>query len=438
MDDLEFALIAGLLEDPQRYHNLKLEKDAFTNSIARNYFAFIGITISKTGTFITRTHTAKFLDNERVLISLKKLKIETTIDEFIEYIYRFKSNSEFGSIEKALTEEYIRRKMLEAADFLIEMSDNRRLSSSEIIRKASNKIDDLLYKQDNDLVALSMSEIVEREKKQLKSGLVTEYSPSGINIIDDFTNGVPTPSLIVPLAATKQGKSMLLYKMIMKKLEAGKNVMLYTIETGDVETSKKITSLASKVEYMKISKMKMSDGEKDQYYDAINDLNEKYSDHFFLMYNKGGSSVKDIEMKHESFKKAGKVIDSIFIDYMGLLKSDVTNKNKVETLLELPKELRVLSQKTNTDVVCPQQLHSRVSKLDIDEINEDSIFYISTVAHEATVSLILHKKDGENETKIKILRSRIHSTDDIYYFPNKNFDKCDIGEDELSPEFNFN
>jgi replicative DNA helicase len=439
MDELEFTLIKHLIEKPYLYQKLKLDKNAFENPIARNFFSYIGITLTKIGVYVLHTHTVKFLENEQIKELFKGLGQTDIleIENFIKYIYEQSVEQTFENTERVILEEYSRRKMLEIAENMILAIGDRKSSSSELVRKFSVSMDKLLYQQEEDLISMSTQEMIQAELEQVRSGKREIYIPTGLAIIDDYTAGLPKPSLFVPLAMTKKGKSMLLYKIIINMLERGQTVALYTIETSDVETRKKILSLYSGIEYLKISKGEMTEQEKETYSKKLIEFEERFADKLFLTYNKGGTSVKEVEIYWGGLSRAGIYLDCICIDYMGLLKSNNIAKGKTEMLLDLPQELRRLSQKTNTIVICPQQLHSSVAKLDIQDISDDKIYYISTLAHEATVTCVLHSKDGEDDTKIKILRSRIHSTDEIYWFPEKDFNRCDIGQDYICENIRF-
>ena len=70
-----------------------------------------------------------------------------------------------------------------------------------------------------------------------------------------------------------------------------------------------------------------------------------------MLYDPSGICPKDIETHIDLLAKAGICIDDVFIDYLTIMKSNNGDAHsETEKAVVLPKEVRMLAQKTNTRI----------------------------------------------------------------------------------------
>lgn len=228
-----------------------------------------------------------------------------------------------------------------------------------------------------------------------------------------------------------------LYDLSNKGIRSGKNILFVTIEIPTKEATRKMYANYTKLNYKDIIGKSLSDSDKKHYRDSINNLSEKYNQNFYMIYNKDGVDVKQIEGYVSNLKKSGIEIDTIFIDYLTLLNS-VNDKKKsdVEKFMALPKELRVLSQNTNTAIISAGQLDVSTIKKKIEDITLEDMHYVkNALSQEATNVFFLNSDDesknsnGKNHLKIKHLLGRNGINDLIYSFEDYDYSKVYLGED---------
>lgn len=222
----------------------------------------------------------------------------------------------------------------------------------------------------------------------------------------------------------------------MRRLELGKKCIFATIETNTEETMAKIFACYSGYEYTKIRQKTLTPEEQKDYMAKVTEFGEKYKDQLFLYYNKEGCSPKSIELYWSILDRSGIKIDDLIVDYIGIMASaDPTKKSTVDIMLSLPKELRILSQKTNTAVFTAQQLGSEAERTEIEDITFDHIYYSKTLYFECTNTIVLKRGKQQGEILTKYLPSRQQWVDTIYRYVAPDQACMRLGEIEPVSEF---
>lgn len=105
------------------------------------------------------------------------------------------------------------------------------------------------------------------------------------------------------------------------------------------------------VDFTKIGKKEYSKEEKEYLREKVIEFEERFKDKFFIYFDPTGLSCKSIEVHIGRLAKAGIEVQDIFVDYLQLLDSFAKpNGTKVEKMIEVPKEVRMLAQKLNIRV----------------------------------------------------------------------------------------
>jgi len=347
------------------------------------------------------------------------------------------TTTEFSVLEKNIMNDFKRKEIVNLSSEILDRASDSKENINELIRKFSYKLDQVKFDSDDDLEFHSMKELVDIEIEYQNSDEVEALVPIGWNILDDEIGGVPRPSTNYVLAFPKIGKSMSLYDMSNKGIISGKNILFVTIEIPTKEASRKMYANYTNLNYRGIAEKELSSADEKFYRKNISDMSNKYDQNFYMIYNKNGVDIKQIEGYIDNLKKSGIEIDTIFIDYLTLLNSvDGKKKSDVEKFMALPKELRVLSQKTNTAIISAGQLDVSAMKKTIEEISLDDMHYVkNALSQEATNVLFLNKEEallpnGKPMLKIKHLLGRNGISDHIYHFPNYEYNNVYLGKDK--------
>lgn len=432
LNSTELKFIKKVFDAPITWQESRLKADMFSDPLARVLITEIGMALTKVGTFIPALHLKKLFDDKDRMEKFKSLGYPADIknlEDLMIFLERYEDEEKTTrALENFIREEFLRRKLktlfLRGTEDLIDST----VSVAEILRKLSISVDNLMYNEEESVERYSTEEMVAKELQYQLSGEVQLFEETGIAIIDKVAGGVPVPSLNFIVATGKTGKSTGLYNSLIHRLKLGKKCIFATIETNSDETMAKIFSCYTGYEYAKIRQKTLTREEQEDYIEKIKEFGERFKDQLFLYYNKEGCSPKSIEIYWGTLDRSGIKIDDIFADYIGIMQSsDPSKKATVDIMLSLPKEMRILSQKTNTAVFTAQQLNSEAERISIEEITFDNIYYSKTIFHEAT-NTIVFKRGENNELLTKYLPSRNNWVDTVYWYPEKDQAKMYLGD----------
>lgn len=440
-NDIELAFIQKIMEDNLLYLKTKIKINDLTDPIVKTMFFEIGKAISTFGEFIPSKHLQPLLTDKNRMENYKKLNYPlelTSVSNIMEFLNKHKQELRFSTLERTIKENSIRKEMAYISEkMMLDISDSKK-SIADVIRKYSYSIDSLKYENEDRLQFMSASDIVAEEKKRLLSDEKVSIQKSGFNFIDNIAGGVTAPSLISVVASSGVGKSIWLYDLTVRQLKMGKKVLFGTVEIPAKEAYMKILSRFTGIKYHNIWKKEMSKVEKEQYMKGLEEF-EKLKENLYIIYDETGVAPNDIKHYYKNLEKCGIECDVICVDYLGLLKSNDSSASEGDRYAKLPKQLRLLSQETNSIVYCPHQLKTQSATKEIESLEPSNIYYAMPLMHEATLAYFMTRKkdEGVDITLVRNFKSRIGDASNTYVFRNTNRDYINLGEDEVYDNINF-
>jgi len=174
---------------------------------------------------------------------------------------------------------------------------------------------------------------------------------TGWQTLDDMTKGgLGKGELGVVIAPTGAGKSMVLVHLGAKAIEAGKNVVHYTLELADTVVANRYDSCITGYHLNEVKVFK------EQIYDKLKDLPGKL---IVKEYPTRSASIQTIRNHLEKMKNQDFIPDMIIVDYADLLKPEGSSKEEKRHQLEsIYEELRGISQ----EVGCPLWTASQTNR----------------------------------------------------------------------------
>ena len=174
--------------------------------------------------------------------------------------------------------------------------------------------------------------------------------------------GLGKGELGVVIAPTGAGKSMVLTHLGAQALQAGHNVVHYTLELLDTVVAGRYDSCITGIELNDLL------NRKDEIYEQIKDIDGKL---VVKEYPTKTASVKTLRNHLEKIKKRGGEIDMIIVDYADLLKPTSNYREKRTELESIYEELRSLAYEFSCPVWTASQTNR--SGLDAEVITMNSI-----------------------------------------------------------------
>ena len=174
--------------------------------------------------------------------------------------------------------------------------------------------------------------------------------------------GLGKGELGVVIAPTGAGKSMVLTHLGAQALQAGHNVVHYTLELLDTVVAGRYDSCITGIELNDLL------NKKDEIYEQIKDIDGKL---VVKEYPTKTASVKTLRNHLEKIRKRGGEIDMIIVDYADLLKPTSNYREKRTELESIYEELRSLAYEFSCPVWTASQTNR--SGLDAEVITMNSI-----------------------------------------------------------------
>ena len=435
VNETELQFINKLMKENILLFKTKLTIDKLTDPFAKTMFFEISKALREYGELIPSKHLNALINDEDRMKNYKKLKYPlelTSVKGIMDYINKYDTDIKFETLERTIIDNYIKTEMRYLAEEMSEDIEDSKKTIKDVIRKYSYNLDMLKYDNEEKISFMSANDIIEEEKKRLANDEEVVYTKTGFNFIDHIAGGITAPSTIYLVAPSGSGKSIWLYDSTVRALREGRRVLFATIEIPAKEAYLKILANFSGVKYHTILKKSFTPSEKQKYLKALEEF-EKLKDNLYIIYDETGLSPDDIKHYYKQLEKVGIKCDYICIDYLGLLKSSIPNQSEGDRYAGLPKQIRILSQETNSIILIPHQMKVQQATKDIEDIKPDGIYYAMPLMHESTLAYFMTRKkeDGEDLTFVKSFKSRIGEPRGTFVFKNANRDLCNLGIDEL-------
>lgn len=204
---LELTFLSKILEDNTRFLNTRISSEYMKDPLARTIYNIAGISISKIGQFQPFIHLSDLCSDVERLEKYQSLGYPLMFkdpSEIVNYIENFKNETtSFETIEEELTKRWTKDKMVELANDILDNIDNSKIHPSELMIKASGKLDGMIYQTHDTVIAKTASETSDDFLAYLASDEVTTYVPTGISAIDKITGGSPLSCVLSWVAPAK-------------------------------------------------------------------------------------------------------------------------------------------------------------------------------------------------------------------------------------------
>lgn len=432
VNDLDLLFIKNCLETPYLISETKLTIEHLEDVLSKIIFQIMVKTINDKNVFLPAVDlNPLFLDKDR----LEKFThfmhpIElTTIDKLIMDFRGMNTDLSIKEIEQTIVDRYNREQLKRIGKKILIQSEDSSKSVKDILREYGYRIDTLLDAASSTRKVISSSDILIKETAYLEDESVTTYATTG-TIIDLVNGGLNAPALIFFIAPPKEGKSLCLYNSAINSLKEGRVTVFATVEISAEEASRKLLSIYTGIPFSAINKKQLTAEQKEAYLSGVREFQELTKDKLFIIDDSEGLSPKDILTYCRHLKRAGIVVEDIFIDYLQLLTPNNPKLDRVTALSVMSQDLRKLSQQTSSRVFSAQQLHGNSSDKNFEDITFDDIYYCKTLAQDATYTIAIRntkRPDGSHLFKSRFLPSRQQWDANIYSFPDYTPETLSLG-----------
>ena len=249
------------------------------------------------------------------------------------------------------------------AEGLQNKSDSLKLKAQEVLdKRAKLSINDEIGLDYDD-----MDKMIEYFSKR-DIGVLTQHKQLNKRLGSGFLPG----TLSVILAGQSVGKSLLMCDLISGMLLNKKNVLLVSLEMADYEMMKRIYANTLDLNVNSFSDLSKTEGELAQLDREITTksiIEQKYNQvkmsgnvgKFFVKdFPTGSFSALQLQSLVEKFQNEKDIkFDCIFIDYLGIMKSDLLSPSAglYSYVKSIGEEVRAVAKKLNVAIVSASQLN---------------------------------------------------------------------------------
>ena len=184
-------------------------------------------------------------------------------------------------------------------------------------------------------------------QKGIKSGI-----PTGLNLVDNMTNGWQKSDLIIIAGRPSMGKtaaavSLIIYPVLEQKIP----IAIFSLEMSNFQIGSRIQSFISGVNVSKIIKGQLNMDEVRHITDVCNPLEKA------PLYIDDTPNISLLELKAKARKLVkDKGVQMIVIDYLQLMRSGLDIQNREQEIATISRGLKSLAKELNIPVIALSQL----------------------------------------------------------------------------------
>lgn len=364
-----------------------------------------------------------------LVASVKNVSNAEIRAEIVKSLQRISATEEVANIEFLCDEtvSWVKDAMyMEAlqigSDGLMNKDDNLKLKAQQIMdERAKVSIDTDLGLDFDDIDAM-----VEYYSERM-TGIRTQHTELNKRLGPGFLPG----TLSVILAASGVGKSLLMTDLISGMIKKNKNILLISLEMSDKEIMKRVHANAMDLPINSLLDLNKTQGEldkldrpivtKEMVLSAYNKMKTDGSTGKFFVkdYPSGSFSPLMLEQLVESYKiERGVEFDAIFVDYIGIMKSDLLSPaaGLYSYIKSIAEEVRATAKKLNVPIISASQLN-RSATNNIDEADNSNVSDSMGTVMTADFMLFLLQNEEMKEKKeivCKITKNRFAGRTDTW------------------------
>ena len=255
---------------------------------------------------------------------------------------------------KIVRDRYARRGLIRAAEAVVDSAQND--SAEEAQRIMREAIDAAQVATAQDRVFYTMLEAMDRFGERIvnvRNG-TSPAQPTGITQIDEINGGMRPGELWIACGATSSGKSALAYQMSIPALDAGKKVLIYTLEMTVDEVIARLFACRGRID---IGDILSADGVSPQTVQKLKLQKSGLEKAEIRICDKPNLSI-DYVCAHAEMEQGLGDVGLVIVDYIQLLEGGRKSSDTQEQELALySRRLKQLAKKLDCPVISPAQIN---------------------------------------------------------------------------------
>ena len=387
-------------------HNLNIEKSIL------NYILFNQENIDD---IISQLDSQYFYlpDHQKVFQSMYKLHSdERPVDE--EFIKRDLSSDEnfrestlidilsstssanVNHYIKEIKDLYFRRAVISLSHSINQMASNSEQSIESIEDKMQSDLFSIIsnksekdFKDGHDISSATIDYLAMLKKRGNKFLTGTD---TGFFALNKMTTGFQEGDLIIVGARPSMGKTAFALSMMLKNLENGNGVAMFSLEMPAEHLMMRLLSMKTSINLQDLRVGNLNDSQLGKVSSALNEFKDKD----LFVYDEGNLNINDLKSKAKKIKIKHPNIGMIIIDYLQLMGGS-SGKDRHLEVSEISRGLKLLARSLKVPIIALSQLNRNVDSRPNRRPIMSDIRESGSIEQDADIIIFIYRDDVYKE-----------------------------------------
>lgn len=260
----------------------------------------------------------------------------------------------------------ILRSLIDTSTAIIQDAYNEEKDPKIITEEAIKKIFDATERQKKDSIVHIedlVDEVYERIKMRGKNPNVLIGLPTGFKIIDNALSGLQPQELIIIAARPSLGKTSLALNIAYNlAVKDNRTVLFFSFEMGKEILVERLLAIGTKLNLSNLRKGKIIKKEDNLILIEVSQQLAKSQ----ILIDTDDNTVHDIRAKINSvqnhYRKMGKKLDLVIIDYLQLIRPSDTKISREQQIAHISRYLKAIARDLEIPVIALSQLNRDIEK----------------------------------------------------------------------------
>lgn len=297
---------------------------------------------------------------------------------------------------KIVTDQSLKRQLIEAAATIIELGfdgaksvDNIMDEAEQAIFKVTEKSSGTVFKGAKELVDAVFNELQERVQN---NDLVTGV-PTGYHKLDEITAGLQGSDLIIVAARPSMGKTAFVLNVGMRAAVMHQvPVAIFSLEMSMESLMMRMLCAWGKVDLANLRRGFIPDDDWARLYDAANALSQS------PLYIDDTAAITTMELRARCRRlKAEKGIGMVIVDYLQLMRSSARTDSREQEISDISRSLKGLAKELKIPVIALSQLNRKVEERTNKRPMMSDLRESGAIEQDADIITFLYRDDAYNK-----------------------------------------
>ncbi len=353
--EAEQAVLCSAMTDTEAAINIvaKLKSEDFYSNAHKTIFDAV-MELYQKDKPIDIISLADVLETKNMLSSVGGMKYLTTLSNAIP------STAYYMNWVDIVRKNSVLRQLISSAGRIIEKAYSS--DEDDALGFAEKEIFEIAEKGQNsslEMLANSLTDVMENFNEIHKSGGVVRGIPTGFYQLDRITNGLQKSDLIILAARPSVGKTSLAMNIVTNAaIEVNAKCAVFSLEMSKQQLAQRMLCSVANVDMTKALHGELNENDWSKLWKAHN----KLSNCKIFVDDSSLNRPSQILSKCRKLKRE-KGIDLIMIDYLQLMTGDGKSDNRQTEVSEISRKMKILAKEINVPVILLSQMSRSVEKM---------------------------------------------------------------------------